>query len=333
MRGLSLVAASGGHSSSRCAGLSLSRPLVVEHRLQTHRLSSCGSRAWVVAHVAPRHVGSSQTRARTRVPCIGRQTLNHCATKEALVSTILIIFSNQLHDFHGLHEAKSPSCNSLCVSCAHVKFLISWAQRIRDMSGKKIKEPLNVHSPALNNAGKKFLRRNQSLEEETHSPPGCLEGTDSWKLPSLQGTAGTRWAPQVEVFWAPGSQSKPRRASNMVSQSHWANQVTKMLVTVHAFSEPFTKFCLNDKDGGQLWKEDSGGKSAFTELLWGQSEGFGGDEWEVPTEDGTLGNNVKVKVRKSFYKFRVWFVKFLKENQWVSLTTWYPNFRRIKQVL
>ena len=33
--------------------------------------------------VAPRHVGSSQTRARTRVPCIGRQTLNHCATREA----------------------------------------------------------------------------------------------------------------------------------------------------------------------------------------------------------------------------------------------------------
>ena len=27
---------------------------------------------------------SSQTRARTRVPCIGRRTLNHCATREAL---------------------------------------------------------------------------------------------------------------------------------------------------------------------------------------------------------------------------------------------------------
>ena len=54
-RGLSLVAASGGHSSSRCAGLSLSRPLVAEHRLQTRRLSSCGSWALeqgsvVVAH-------------------------------------------------------------------------------------------------------------------------------------------------------------------------------------------------------------------------------------------------------------------------------------------
>ena len=52
--------------------------LVAEHRLQTRRLSSCGS--W--AHLL-RDVGSSQTRARTRVPCIGRQTLNHCATREA----------------------------------------------------------------------------------------------------------------------------------------------------------------------------------------------------------------------------------------------------------
>ena len=47
VRGLSLVAASGGHSSSRCVGLSLSITvsLVAEHRLQTHRLSNCGSQA------------------------------------------------------------------------------------------------------------------------------------------------------------------------------------------------------------------------------------------------------------------------------------------------
>ena len=54
-------------------------------------LSCCGAQApdaqaqqlWLTGLVAPRHVGSSQTRARTRVPCIGRQTLNHCATREA----------------------------------------------------------------------------------------------------------------------------------------------------------------------------------------------------------------------------------------------------------
>ncbi|KAJ8796084.1 hypothetical protein J1605_018232 [Eschrichtius robustus] len=48
---------------------------------------SMGSRAqaqqlWHMGFVAPRHVGSSWTRARTRVPCIGRQILNHCVTRE-----------------------------------------------------------------------------------------------------------------------------------------------------------------------------------------------------------------------------------------------------------
>ena len=54
-------------------------------------LSCCGAQApdaqaqqlWLTGLVALRHVGSSQTRARTRVPCISRQTLNHCATREA----------------------------------------------------------------------------------------------------------------------------------------------------------------------------------------------------------------------------------------------------------
>ena len=45
---------------------------------------------WLRGPVAPRHVGSSQTRARTRVPCIGRQTLNHCATREAPATLLLV---------------------------------------------------------------------------------------------------------------------------------------------------------------------------------------------------------------------------------------------------
>ena len=45
---------------------------------------------WLTGPVAPQHVGSSQTRARTRVPCIGRQTLNHCATREAPASLFKI---------------------------------------------------------------------------------------------------------------------------------------------------------------------------------------------------------------------------------------------------
>ena len=38
---------------------------------------------WRVGLVAPWHVGSSWTRARTSVPCIGRRLLNHCTTREA----------------------------------------------------------------------------------------------------------------------------------------------------------------------------------------------------------------------------------------------------------
>ena len=39
--------------------------------------------------VAPRPVGSSQTRARTRVPCIGRRILNHRATREVPLGRFL----------------------------------------------------------------------------------------------------------------------------------------------------------------------------------------------------------------------------------------------------
>ena len=47
---------------------------------------------WHTGLVAPQHVGSSQTRARTHVPCTGRQILNHCATREACL-LFLICFS------------------------------------------------------------------------------------------------------------------------------------------------------------------------------------------------------------------------------------------------
>ena len=80
VRGLSVVVASGGHSSSRWAGLSLSWPLL----LGAQAPDAQAQQLWLMGLVAPRHVGSSQTRARTRFPCIDRQILNHWATREAL---------------------------------------------------------------------------------------------------------------------------------------------------------------------------------------------------------------------------------------------------------
>ena len=37
---------------------------------------------WLAGFIAPRHVKSSQTKDQTCVPCIARQILSHCATRE-----------------------------------------------------------------------------------------------------------------------------------------------------------------------------------------------------------------------------------------------------------
>ena len=83
-----------GYSSLWCTGFSLRWLLfVAEHGLQVRGLQQLwltGSRAhsqqlWHTGLVAPQHVGSSRTRARACVPCIGRRIPNHCATREVLI--------------------------------------------------------------------------------------------------------------------------------------------------------------------------------------------------------------------------------------------------------
>ena len=99
--GISLVAASGGYSSLWCTGFSLRWLLLLQSTGSRHvGFSSCGAWAqqlwllgsrgqalqlWHTGLVAPRHVGSSWTRAQTCVPCIGRQILNHRATREVRI--------------------------------------------------------------------------------------------------------------------------------------------------------------------------------------------------------------------------------------------------------
>ena len=61
--------------ASHCCGLSRCRAQVPDTQAQ---------RPWLTGLATPRHMGSSQTRART---CIGRRTLNHCATREAQENT------------------------------------------------------------------------------------------------------------------------------------------------------------------------------------------------------------------------------------------------------
>ena len=55
------------------------------------RLQSTGSVMRCLA--ALQHVGSSQTRDRTHVPCIGRQILTHFATREVLRENLSAYFT------------------------------------------------------------------------------------------------------------------------------------------------------------------------------------------------------------------------------------------------
>ena len=84
--GLSLVAVRGSYSLLWCTGFSLRWLLLFQSMgSRCTGFSTCGTRAqqlWCTGLAALRHVGSSRTRAGTHVPCIGRQILNHCATRE-----------------------------------------------------------------------------------------------------------------------------------------------------------------------------------------------------------------------------------------------------------
>ena len=107
--GLSLVAASGGCFLLQCAGFSLWwLPLLWSRGSRCVGFSSCSTQAqqlqhtdcraqaqqlWCMGLVALWHEGSSRTRDRTRVPCIGRWILNHCATREVPFFSVFITVS------------------------------------------------------------------------------------------------------------------------------------------------------------------------------------------------------------------------------------------------
>ena len=94
VRGLSLVVMSRGYSLLQCVGFTLRRLLLLQSTGSRRTgFSSCGTQAqqlwlvgsreqaqqlWRTGLVALQHVGSSWTRDRTRIPCSGRQLLNHC---------------------------------------------------------------------------------------------------------------------------------------------------------------------------------------------------------------------------------------------------------------
>ena len=108
-----------GFLQPRQAGTTLHRGAQASHY---RGLSCCGAQApdaqaqqsWLTGPVAPRHAGSPQTRARTRVPCIGRQTLNHCATREAQIIVFYVCSEHVLGVINLL-----SSLGRMWVSCHH----------------------------------------------------------------------------------------------------------------------------------------------------------------------------------------------------------------------
>ena len=60
--------------------LTITASLVAEHRLQMRRLSNCGSQAQLLRGMWDLPGSGLEPVP----PCIGRQILNHCATREAL---------------------------------------------------------------------------------------------------------------------------------------------------------------------------------------------------------------------------------------------------------
>ena len=68
---------------------------------------------WLTGPAASWHVGSSQTRARTRVPCISRQILNHCATREAPLRVFLKM-RNQVHHLRKTTMVPAPGSAGVC---------------------------------------------------------------------------------------------------------------------------------------------------------------------------------------------------------------------------
>ena len=109
---------------------------LVGSRVQAQQLWLVGSRVqaqqlWCTGLVAPQHVGSSQTRARTHVPCIGRWILNHCATRAAQLKvfytcTYIYIFLINLFIYSFLAALGLCCCAWDFTSCSEQGYSSLW---------------------------------------------------------------------------------------------------------------------------------------------------------------------------------------------------------------
>ena len=116
MRGISLVAASGGHSSSRCAGLSLSWPLLLRSTGSRHAGSA------IVAHGPSRSAACGIFPDRGTNPCplhwqADSQPLCHQGSPEEVLRTIpnvtLMLPSNPISKARALFQLELFQISSI----------------------------------------------------------------------------------------------------------------------------------------------------------------------------------------------------------------------------
>ena len=124
---------------------------------------------WLTGLVAPWHVGSSRTRARTRVPCIGRQILNRCATREAH-NTFLTGISYSLSLF------EYPSIKLPDQSCLNNDFIMI-------LSSKYIHSdfllPYKCENPLICKLSQNIIPSNISEPISLTPPYACLPNKSS----------------------------------------------------------------------------------------------------------------------------------------------------------
>ena len=145
--------------------------------------------------VAPRHVGSSRTRARTRVPCVGRRILNHCATREAPEVQALIHY---LVKYQWVFHAVGIiiTCGIFAQKCMHVSITHS-------CPGLPSRKAFKKHQ-ARDFLGGAVVTSPPADAEDTGSGPGLGR--------SHMPRSGWARAPQLLSLCATAAGARPSRA-------------------------------------------------------------------------------------------------------------------------
>ena len=146
--------------------------------VRAQQLWHAGSRGqaqqlWRTVLVSPQHVGSSRTRDRTCVPCIGRWILIHCATREvpihlSLTFKILQNFvQNPQHSEIFLKPFSQTIHSILCILSTYIKLPCCVNLHLYTVTGRILKmvpqdsSPLVVQSNTnLCPPGERFYRSN-----------------------------------------------------------------------------------------------------------------------------------------------------------------------------